>query len=272
MISFSVLLSVYIKEDPEYLNQSLKSILAEQSVVPSEVIIIKDGKLTKELEKVLGKYATDYSSIIKIFGYEINQGLGYALNYGLNKCNNEIIFRMDTDDISSKDRFKIQLKEFKANNSLVIIGSNIEEFNNTPGDLKLNRNVPLTSNDIDNKKYKRNPFNHMTVGFKKSIINKVGGYKDMPGYEDYYLWLRVLKEHKGFNINENLVFARTGNDMIGRRQGFSFYKKEIKFQNQLRKDGLIGSLNYFQNIVFRAFPRLLPKKILKIIYINFLRK
>jgi glycosyltransferase involved in cell wall biosynthesis len=126
MLDFTVLMSVYKQEDPIFLDMSLSSILDLQTIIPNEVIIIKDGALTKSLDVVLNKYLSEYSSILKVYGYSVNKGLGYALNYGLNKCSNEIIFRMDSDDIANPSRFEKQLEVFKENkNNLAIIGSNI---------------------------------------------------------------------------------------------------------------------------------------------------
>ena len=111
----------------------------------------------------------------------------------------------------------------------------------------------------------------MTVAFLKSSILKCGGYKPMAGYEDYYLWMRVLKEFNGFNLSDNLVYARVGNGMIARRQGFVFFVNEFKFQRALLAENLITNSAFIKNIFFRLFPRLLPKKILELIYTEILR-
>ena len=265
-------MSVYSKEDPLFLDKSLHSILVDQKIIPNEIVIVKDGTLTEPLDNVLSKYLIRYPSILKLYGYTENKGLGYALNYGLNKSSNEFIFRMDSDDIASPLRFEKQLEVFEENkNNLVIVGSNIEEFNSIPHDLNRFRNVPSSSLEINNKKFYRNPFNHMTVAFLKSPILKCGGYKHMPGYEDYYLWMRVLKEFNGFNLSENLVHARVGNGMIARRQGFIFLVNEFKFQRTLLTEELITYSDFIKNIFFRLFPRLLPKKILELIYTKILR-
>lgn len=107
---------------------------------------------------------------------------------------------------------------------------------------------------------------------KKPDVQKVGGYIDMPGYEDYYLWMRLLKAHKGINIEEPLVYARIGNNMIKRRQGIKFLKKEIQFQNTLLNDKLIDLSIYLRNILLRGIPRILPNFILNVFYKQLLRK
>lgn len=271
MTNFSVLLSVYRNERAIHLKEAIGSVSLHQSIQPSEIILIKDGLLTSELEEII----TDLKKKIpylKTYEYDQNKGLGYALNFGLDKCSNELVFRMDTDDIAHPQRFETQIKYLHEYPELAIIGTTIEEFNEVPGDLKQFRSVPLTSERIERTKVNRNPFNHMTVLYRKSMIKKVGGYKDMPGYEDYYLWMRLLKQNKGININEPLVFARIGNDMIRRRHGLEFFKKEIQFQKRLRQEGLISNIIFTKNIILRGVPRILPISILQIIYTKLLRK
>lgn len=268
--SFSVLLSVYKNEKSEYLKDALESISIKQSIQPSEIILVKDGFLTPELEGILSQLQKRIS-YLKVFGYEENQGLGFALNFGLKKCTNELVFRMDTDDIAHPKRFELQLKYLKDNPDISIIGSTIEEFWKEPGDIKQYRRVPLTCLEIDSSKLKRCPFNHMTVLFKKSAVEEVGGYLSMPNYEDFYLWIRLLSKYQGLNIPLPLVSARIGNDMIGRRQGFVFFVKEISFQSKLYNDKLIPFKLYLRNCIVRGIPRLLPKFILKKIYKKYLR-
>ena len=147
----------------------------------------------------------------------------------------------------------------------------IEEFNDEIGDLKQYRELPIDNHSINLFKKMRNPFNHMTVGFKKSVVESVGGYIHMPGYEDYYLWLRLLAKFKGYNINENLVYARVGNNMIARRQGL-FFKNELFFQWVILKEGLISYKNFIINFFARVLVRLFPKFILILLYNNFFKK
>jgi glycosyltransferase involved in cell wall biosynthesis len=269
LTNFSVLISVYIKENPVFLKNCLDSIF-NQSVKPTEVILVKDGLLNESLNKVIDFYSKDHTSL-KIYGYKENKGLGYALSFGLKKCNYDIVVRCDSDDINDLNRFEQQVEIIKKSN-FAISGTNIEEFDFNPGDANRFRNLPQFNLDIQRFKFSRNPFNHMTVVFRKNIILSAGGYMDMPGYEDYYLWLRVLKNHEGYNIQKPLVHARVGNDMIGRRQGYEFMKKEIKFQKQIFEEGLISKTQLYNNIFKRVLPRLLPKMLLLIIYKLFLRQ
>ncbi len=270
-MNFSVLISIYKAESSDFLNQCLNSVLEKQSVIPNEVVIINDGDIPKVLSDIILIFKKKFPKIIINRGYEKNKGLGYALNFGLKLCTNEIIFRMDADDICNYNRFKEQLITLKKNPSISILGSYIEEFNYKPHDLKRIRKVPLSSSEINNKKLIRNPFNHMTVCFKKSHIIKAGGYLDMIGYEDYYLWLRVLNFSKGYNLDKSLVYARVGNNMVGRRQGYRFFINEIRFQKTIYNEGYQSFLSFIKNVILRGLPRLFPKFILRIIYKYLLR-
>ncbi len=269
-LKFSVLISVYYKENPFFLSQAIKSIWNEQTIKPTQIILICDGFLGEALDNQI-ELLKEKISVLEVYGYNDNKGLGYALNFGLEKCSNELVFRMDADDICVSNRFELQLNYLKLEN-IVIVGSDIKEFDQKPGDLSQFRVVPKTNKEIALQKNKKNPFNHMTVGFKKSLIQSVGGYKDMPGYEDYYLWLRVLKYYKGMNIDEYLVHARVGNNMIERRVGWEFFNKEIRFQRALRKARLINNLEFARNFILRCLPRCLPPFLLKTIYKFYLRK
>ena len=142
-VEFSVLISVYKQEKPNYLDQALKSVYFDQTLKPSEIVLVKDGTLTPDLEVVIKKYKTLLKEKLIVVGYSLNKGLGFALNYGLKKCSNEIVARFDTDDICMSERFKIQLKVFEQNPEVAIVGSNIKEFNNNPGDLKHFRKVQI---------------------------------------------------------------------------------------------------------------------------------
>lgn len=269
MNSFSVLISVYKGEDATYLFDSLQSIFI-QSLKPAEVVLVKDGELNSKLNEVIDLFAEKYDSLF-ICGYTKNRGLGYALKYGLENCRYDIVFRCDSDDINVFDRFEKQMRLIETTD-VAIVGSNIEEFNSTPGDLRRFREVPEVNEDIQRIKKSRNPFNHMSVAFRKTAVMASGGYMEMPGYEDYYLWLRLLEKYEGYNIQSSLVHARVGNNMISRRQGLAFMLKELRFQRRLLSDNLIGTRRYFNNIMVRVTLRMLPPKFLKSFYNLFLRR
>ena len=271
-MKFTVLMSVYYKEKPEYLQLALESII-NQTVKPSEIVLVQDGKLTEELQAVITEYLQNYPTIFKTYALKQNQGLGKALNFGMQKCSNELIARMDTDDIAEPNRFELQIKEFEQDKELMLCGGQIAEFADNPAEITSYRNVPLKHNEILNFAKKRNPFNHMTVMFKKQAVQSVGGYMDMPYFEDYWLWARMLKTgYKVKNINQVLVKVRAGQDMIARRGGNSYIKEIIKFERSICNLGLIDTSTFTKMTIIRILISIIPLGMRTIFYNKFLRK
>jgi len=262
---FSVLISVYFRENPKFLQTALNSIWENQILKPSEIVLVEDGPLSKDLQEVINKASIQMPlNIIKL---KHNVGLGTALNKGLLHCSNELIARMDSDDISVPDRFKKQVEYMIKHPEAAIISSDIEEFDSELNHVIGKRILPKSYHAILKFAKKRNPMNHMAIMFRKSAILDAGSYKPFPGYEDYYLWVRVLlKGYKAANINDVLVKVRAGNNMLARRQGIKFFKEEIRLQHEFKRLKFINNLEYYQNILQRAFPRLLPVFLLAKIY------
>lgn len=271
IIKYSVLISLYRKESSAYLKEALESVFA-QTVNPDEVVIVYDGPLTNELYDSMMIFRNQYPGI-KIVELKENVGLGMALASGLQHCSYEIVARMDTDDICVSDRFEKQLDYLSEYPDVTLIGGAIEEFKEQPGDLKRNRKLPLSWEEIRKMSYSRNPLNHQTVMFRKSDVLSVGSYEGMLYFEDYYLWLKLLSSNKKiFNLPDTLVHARVGNDMIGKRHGFNYLKKELHFLSSARRNGYIPYFIYIKLAVIRLPLRLLPKGVLHFIYKKILRK
>ena len=75
-------MSVYYKEKAEYLKLALDSII-NQTLKPDEIVLVQDGKLTNELQAVITEYLQNYPTIFKTYALKQNQGLGKALNFGM---------------------------------------------------------------------------------------------------------------------------------------------------------------------------------------------
>lgn len=270
-MKFSVLMSVYKKEKPEYLIESLNSIL-KQTMQPDEIIIVKDGPLNKVLDDILESFV-EQNHIVKLFPLEKNKGLGVALKEGILACNNELIARMDTDDIAKPNRFEKQLDYMKVHPETALLGTCIEEFsvdNNNPDSKTI---LPLYHEDIVNFAKSRNPFRHMTVMFKKSAVLASGNYRHFLWFEDYDLWVRIIaKGFKTANLPDFLVSVRAGKDMFARRGGWQYLKQDLKFQGFLKGAGFISYRRYILNVLIRSGVRLVPNKIRTLFYKMLLRK
>jgi glycosyltransferase involved in cell wall biosynthesis len=235
---YSVLMSVYFKEKPNNLREALDSMFC-QTLPPQEIVLVEDGPLTDELYAVLDEYSAKYS-ILKRIVNEKNMGLGLSLQKGLAECSNELVARMDTDDISKPDRCEKQVKYFLEHNDVDVVGTNIDEFTESIDKVVSKRIVPSSHDEICKYIKKRNPFNHMSVMYKKSAVLNAGSYQDLYLYEDYYLWVRMfLKGCKFANLNECLVFARIA-EMGARRGGRKYFKSDKKLFKYMLKNKMIS--------------------------------
>lgn len=214
-MSFSVLMSLYHKENPVYLDISLNSIFT-QTVMPDQVILVIDGPIGTDLQQVVDKYQKQYSTL-EIYPQPVNRGLSTALNIGLEKCKNEIVFRMDTDDVCYPNRFERLLNEYEADSELEIVGSYSIMIDESGKEQKMMM-APLSQDEIY-KKIWTCPFIHPTVSFKKSSLLRVGSYNPNSGprQDDYELWFRCI-EHglKCKNVGDPLLYYRFFKDSIDR--------------------------------------------------------
>ncbi|UTX51097.1 glycosyltransferase [Candidatus Saccharibacteria bacterium TM7i] len=272
MKSFSVLTSVYYKEKPEYLKAALDSIFS-QSLLPNEVVLVKDGPLGDELEAVIDesiKKHAETSFVVVELGQ--NVGLGEALNKGLERVSSEYVMRVDTDDISLPNRFDRQMRFLDAHPEVSILGSNIDEYDEDMLRKLSVREVPQSHDEIVNFMKGRNAFNHMAVVFKKSAIIRVGQYQPCPFFEDYYLWLRVLSAGGKFhNIQESLVRARAGSSMISRRGGFSYISNIIAFYIKVRRLKIMPDSQILKSCLGRSAVAIMPNSLRASIYRRRLR-
>lgn len=272
MEKFSVLMSLYIKEKPEYFKQCMESIF-HQTVLPDEIVIVKDGPLTDEMEKTLEEYVADNENLYKIVPLETNRGLGLALAEGILHCTNEIVARMDTDDIAVSNRFELQLAEFDKNSELDICGGQIIEFENDIDDIVAERRVPLTHNEIVQFQKKRSAFNHMTVMYKKSKVLEAGNYKHCPLMEDDMLWVdMILAGAQCMNINEYLCKVRTNRDMIARRGGLGYYRKYKSARKMIYQTGFISFNQYLKTNVIQFCVCIMPGWLRKLIFFHMIHK
>lgn len=270
-IQFSVLISVYKKEKPEYLKTALQSII-NQTLKPTEIVIVKDGLLTQELDDCIKKYENKYPELTKIVAFRENRGLGLALRDGVTACKYDYIARMDSDDIAKPNRFAKQFQYLKQHPETALLGTWITEFSKDENKPDTLTELPCTHQGILKYAKKRNPFRHMTMLLKKEAVIKAGNYRDFLWFEDYDLWVRMLQ--KGYiaaNIPEYLVSVRADEEMFARRGGWRYLKQDLKFQQWLLNVKFITAFEFLINITVRVIVRIMPNKLRKIIYIKFLR-
>lgn len=274
MMDFSVLLSVYIKERPNYLRKSLDSVFS-QSVVPSEVVLVEDGPLTEDLYSVVDEYTKLYTNL-RVVRSEKNLGLGKALNLGLNSCKYDYVARMDTDDICFPNRFEKQIRFLEGHSEVDMVGTWTLEFTETSdGEVRYMslKKFPEHNDEIYTFAKKRNPFEHPSVMFKKAAVLDAGGYQHCYLFEDYFMWVRMmLNKCTFYNIPEPLLYFRMTTDSFERRGGLKYAFMEIKNLWIFKKVGFFTFLEFIENVM-RRFPiRIMPNKLRKSFYNKILRK
>ncbi|MCH9394645.1 glycosyltransferase [Limosilactobacillus reuteri] len=269
---FSVLMSVYKNEKSEYLKQALSSII-DQSVKPNEILIVEDGPLPNELREVLNAYENNSRISVRRIKLSKNHGLGYALNIGVREAKNDLIARMDTDDISVHDRFELQLKAFMDDINLVLVGGQIDEFESNIGNIVSQKSMPCNSKEILKYAKYRNPFNHPTVMFKKKAVLNVGNYSNIKGFEDYDLWGRLVTNSNNYaNLNKVLVHMRIGNGLYSRRGGIKYLIRYYHLRKRLKKLLLINNREMLLGDIFMTVNAIVPVRIRKILYKHLLRQ
>ena len=269
---YSVLMSVYYKENPEWFRESIESMM-NQTVRTNDFVIVKDGKLTNELDEVISEYCKKYPDIFNIVELEKNMGLGLALATGILKCKNELVARMDSDDYSVPERCEKQLKKFNEDESLDIIGSCIAEFIDDINNVKAYRVLPEKHKEILKYAKRRNPFGHPSVMFKKSKLLEAGNYRSYYLVEDYDMWIRMIENGcTCYNFKDIFVYMRISDDFYKRRGGSRYLKSMLKFKKEQYKKGFFSRKDYLISSGAHIFMCIIPNRCRNILYKKFLRK
>jgi glycosyltransferase involved in cell wall biosynthesis len=268
---FSVLISLYAGENPDHVREALDSIV-RQSLQPQEILIIKDGLLTRELDEVVDGFAAERGPQVRVIAYEENRGLGRVLAEGVKQCRSGIIARMDADDIAREDRFEKQYRVLMEHPEIDLVGSWIDEFQGDIRHIISVRKVPATYEEIRAFAKKRNPINHPTVMFRKQAVLAAGNYQEMLWFEDYLLWVNMLLNgSKMMNLQESLVYYRVGPEMFQRRGGWRYVRHEWRLQRRLYEKGFISPGEFLRNGLVRTAVRMMPNSLRGMIYKNILR-
>lgn len=257
---FSVLMSVYKSENPEWFRLALESVL-NQSVLPSEIVLVKDGPLTPELDAVVDEFVLRYP-VFNIIINEKNLGLGLALQKGVLACRSNIIARMDTDDIIPNDRFEKQLAVL--NDNIDVVSSWSLTFRDTIDNVVAVRKMPETHKDIERLAHRRSPVCHAACLMRKESVLKAGNYQDRKYYEDYNLWVRmILNGSKFYNVQEVLYYVRTYDIQTKRRGGLKYLRNELGYMREFYDMGFYSFSDLIINSNIRIIGRLVPESLRK---------
>lgn len=259
MKNFSVLISIYCKENPSWFREALDSTFA-QTQQPNEIVLVEDGPLTPELYDVIDEYQRKHP-IFNIVKNETNLGLGLSLRKGVEACSNEIIARMDTDDIIPSDRFAKELAAIEKGFDVVSCWSSIF-FGDDKQNVIAVKTRPEHHDDLERLAHKRSPICHAGAVFRKSAVLKAGNYQSCPLNEDYHLWVRMfLTGAKFYCVQEILYNVRSNPNQVKRRGGLKFLKTELKAFREFKKLGFYTTKDLIVNSAIRIAARLAPGKL-----------
>lgn len=268
---YSVLVSLYEKERPEYLTSCLDSIF-NQTVAPDEVVVVKDGPLTGELESVLNSYSNTHPDCFTFIDYPENKGLWYALSVGVPACRNDLIMRMDVDDWMMPERAEKELRVFAENPAYGCVGTLVTEFEGDIAQPIALVDLPEKHEDIIKFGKRRCPFRHPSLMFKKSAVLAAGNYQEMPLFEDYDLYMRLASSGCIFyNIQESLVYVRTSQDFFARRGSFAYMRKMLHFKRTCLARGDYTLPEFFSCTVPHIVVCLMPNSLRAFVYKHMLR-
>jgi glycosyltransferase involved in cell wall biosynthesis len=271
MEKYSVLTTIYKNEKPENLRQCLDSML-EQTVPPNEYVIVEDGPIGSELQSVIDEYCNNFD-IFKIVTLSVNSGCGKASIAGMSACTNDLIARIDSDDISLPERCELELQMFQKDKDLVVVGSDIIEFENDPNVIVSIKKMPYSPEEIYKYGKRRNPMNHSTVMMRKSIVEKYGGYAPLRRSLDLELFTKLLANGCKFkNIDKPLVKFRTGTERVKRKKNWTNFKCDMAVYKKNYKNKYIGIIDYIIVLLRQVVFFIMPTKIAGLLYSKIYRK
>jgi glycosyltransferase involved in cell wall biosynthesis len=271
-MDFSVSISVYEKDNPQYFSLALESIF-NQTVKPTEVVLVVDGPIPNATSQVIETMQERYGNL-KVFYLEKNMGHGESRRVGLKNCAYELVAIMDSDDICVPDRFEKELQCFENDKDLSLVGGYVWEFE---GDVKdmvgIRKELPLEDHEIKQYLKSRCPINQNVVMFKKSHVNNVGSFIDWYCEEDYFLWIRMSLTGCKFKcLPEILAYQRMNHDSYRRRGGLRFFKSEVALQMYMYKNKVISFARLIINISIRFIVQILfTNRLRKWAYMKFFR-
>jgi glycosyltransferase involved in cell wall biosynthesis len=253
---FSLLLSVYDGDEPDYLRRAFRSAVDDQTVRPDQVIIVRDGPVREEIAQVLDELRATSLVPVSYVPLEVNAGLGPALDHGLAASWFDVVARMDADDVAMPHRFEVELPLMA---DADIVGSGLLEFTGDTDAIVGQRVPPTEPGHIRRYARMHDPFNHPTVVYRRRAVQAAGGYGDLPLMEDYALFARMLGNGaRAANVAEPLVFYRVGATAFKRRGGTALLRSELRLQREFRRSGFTTLGEYLRNVAIRGGYRLVP--------------
>lgn len=239
MDKIAVLISVYNKDNVDYLRMAVESIIL-QTYRCFHIYIGVDGLVDEDIKSYLN--LLDEHSYVSVIWFEKNRGLACVLNDLLDICfreGYEYIARMDADDISSFDRFEKQISYLKDNPDIDVVGGAIDEIDEKGKSRNKRIVYPETPSECRAFFAKRNPHAHPAVMFRKRFFEKTGcKYRsEYRQNQDTMLWYDgMMAGTQHANIPDVVLQFRMTDTMFKlRRNGWAFAKKQFSDRLMINK-------------------------------------
>jgi amylovoran biosynthesis glycosyltransferase AmsE len=257
----SVVINVWGKDSPHALRRSLRSI-GNQTLNPSEVLIVIDGPINAQLEGEIAKFEVESSFEVRVIRVSVATGLWNGRNVGIAEARNEIIALHDADDLMHPERLQIQIMEMKRLLADVCF-TQAMEFNTINEKIVTCRVYMHEVVDL-NAIFWNNILSHSSAMLKRKTIIEIGGYRNVYFSEDYDLWLRLIIAGKRVKQSK-IVLQALGVDSghVDRRGGFQFVKSENSIHRMIKDTQEFPSLTLLIRRILRLIYRLGPKLIRK---------
>lgn len=257
--TISVLISVYKSEKAPFLDEAIHSIWTEQTMKPSQIVLVEDGLLTDELYAVIAKWKDQLGDVLTIIKNDENIGLTKSLNKGIKHVTSKYIARMDSDDRSVSDRFELQVEYLQRNGDVDIVGGFLQEFDSENPCLNVRR-YPTTPDEAKRNIYKVSPLAHPSVMMRTKLFTE-----DSLSYNEKYrtsqdiaLWFdAVCTGHKIGNIDKVLICFRRDGDVYKRRSKAKAWNEFKIYCDGINRMYGIISLKYIypiSRLIFRLMP------------------
>ena len=261
----TVLMPAYNAE--KYIAEAIGSVL-RQTFNDFKLLIVDDGSTDDTLE-IVNSFSDTRIDLI----HQSHKGIAAALNKGLSKTNSEYIARFDADDICFSERLMQQVSFLDDHRDHIIVGSAAEYISEDGEHLFDFKPVGNTHDQIIQKIYSLCPFIHSSVMYRREAVIKAGGYSvHAHNFEDYLLWMQLLKSGRFYNLPQQLIKVRFNPasvtiDERWRGRFFRKLKRDIISKGTItEKEGshLLSIIKRqdFQNIKEGAYYALCGKKIL----------
>lgn len=259
---FSLLLPVYAGDDAEHLRRAFESSTREQTLPPTEVVLVQDGPVPDALADEIERLTVGSAVPVRRVTLPRNVGLAVALQEGLEKCAHEIVARADADDVCEPERFEVQVPMIAG--GLDLVGSALAEFSDDETVVEAVRRRPTEPDAIRRFAAQQNPFNHPSVVYRRSAVLAAGGYQELRLMEDYWLWARMLVDGAAVaNVEQALVRYRTGAGLYERRGGLRAFRSDWDFQRKAHAIGLTTTPQMVRNLAQRLLYRVVPDGVRK---------